>query len=154
MIADILSITGPWIWVIFGLILLGFEILLPSTFLLWPGLAALLVGAITLLLGLDNPVWPWQAQILVFLALSLIIAWMGRKYLKDRKLDTSDQPYLNERGAQLIGQTATLSAAIENGQGRARIGDTTWTVKGADAAEGSKVRVVAVDGSILNVELV
>ncbi len=154
MFVDLLAITGSWTWVIFGLIILGIEILLPSTFLLWPGLAALVVGLITLILGTDNSIWPWQAQVLLFLAGSLLTAWLGRKYLKTRNLDSTDQPNLNERGAQLVGQTATVSTAIENGQGRARLGDTTWSVRGPDAEEGARVRVTAFDGTILQVELV
>ena len=152
MFSQITAITGPWIWVIFGLILLGMEILLPSTFLLWPALAALLVGIVTLFTGLDHSYWPWQAQMLAFLVLSVIFAWVGRRYLVSRKLDESDTPLLNQRGAQLIGNTAKLTTAIENGFGRAKIGDTTWSVKGPDLEEGKIVRVTGSEGSVLEVE--
>ena len=146
MFVDLLSVTGSWTWVIFGLVILAVEILVPSTFLLWPGLAALLVGGITLAVGVDNPLWPWQVQVLVFLAGSLLAAWLGRKYLRSRNLEASDQPNLNERGTQLIGQTATVSTAIKNGRGRARLGDTTWTVHGPDTAAGGTVRVIGSEG--------
>ena len=152
MLLDLLAITGSWTWVIFGLIILAVEILLPSTFLLWPGLAARVVGAVTLMAGPDNPIWPWQAQVLVFLAGSLVAAWLGRRYLKTRSLDQTDQPNLNERGTQLVGQTATVSTAIENGRGRARLGDTTWSVRGPDTKAGDKVRIVGSEGSVLLVE--
>lgn len=154
MLSDILAITGPWIWIIFGLLLLGLEILVPSTFLLWPALAAMVVGVITLLLGLDNPLWPGLLQMLVFLVLSVAFAWTGRRYLKARDLDHSDQPNLNERGRQLIGQTATLTTAIKNGSGRARFGDSSWSVRGPDAAKGAVVRVTGVEGAVLSVELI
>jgi len=152
MISVLVDFLGSWIWVAFALALLGIEILMPSSFLLWPGLAALLVGIATLVLGLDNPSWPWQAQVLVFLVASLIIAWFGRDYVKRRKLDDGDKPTLNERGAQLMGQTATLLSAIENGQGRAKIGDTSWVVRGPNIAKGKTVRVTGYDGSVLIVE--
>ena len=152
MLSQILSMTGPWVWVILGLVLLGLEILVPSTLLLWPALAALVVGAITLITGLDSTYWPWQAQTFVFLALSVAFAWIGRRYLASRKLDESDHPNLNERGAQLIGQTALLTIPIENGQGRAKFGDSSWTVRGPDTEAGEKVRVIGNDGSVLLVE--
>ena len=150
--AEIMNFFGSWIWVIAGLLLLGIEILMPSTFLLWPGIAALVVGVITLFLGLDSAIWPWQAQVLVFLGLSLIIAYFGKRIMKQNKWDTSEVEDLNDRGSQLIGQTAVLVDAIANGHGRAKIGDTTWRVKGDDAKAGTRVRIVSSDGGTLMVE--
>jgi len=154
MIMTIIDSLGPWVWIAFGLLILGIEILAPSTFLLWPGLAAMVVGAITLVLGTEAPIWPWQAQVVVFLALSLIIAWFGKKYVKSHDLERSDSPDLNDRGTQLIGQTAVLKEAISEGYGRAQIGDTTWRVKGEDAKAGARVKVTGSDGSLLLVETV
>ena len=85
MMVDLINILGHWTWVVFALVLLGLEIVMPSTFLLWPGIAAMGVGIVTLVLGMDNPVWPWQAQVLLFLGLSLVVAFFGRKLLKDKK---------------------------------------------------------------------
>ena len=152
MFVELIDTLGSWSWVIFGLILLGIEILAPSTFLLWPGLSALVVGLITLVLGVDNTIWPWQAQLLVFLILSLVIAYFGRQLVRSRKLEDTEQPNLNERGAQLVGRKGVLTSAIENGQGRAKLGDTTWTVRGSDIAEGEAVVVVAVEGNALTVK--
>ncbi|MEM7068582.1 MAG: NfeD family protein [Pseudomonadota bacterium] len=152
MFVELVNTLGPWSWVIFGLLLLGVEILLPSTFLLWPGLAALVVGVITLILGVENGVWPWQAQLLVFLVLSLVIAYFGRQYVSKKNMETSEQPDLNERGTQMIGRKGVLADAIENGRGRVRIGDTTWSVSGPDAQAGDTVVVIGVDGNTLSVE--
>ena len=152
MISVITEFLGPWAWVVFGLLLLGLEIILPSSFLLWPSLAALVVGAITLVLGIDNPVWPWQLQVIVFLALSLIIAFFGRRIMANRGWDKSEMSDLNERGSQMVGQTAVLQDAIVNGRGRIKIGDTTWRVQGDDAKAGTKVTVIRPDGGTLFVE--
>jgi len=152
MFFELIDTLGPWTWVAFGLVLLGIEILMPSTFLLWPGISALIVGVVTLVLGIDNAIWPWQAQLLVFLVLSLVIAYFGRQFVSNRKMQSSEQPNLNERGAQLVGRRGVLTSAIENGQGRARLGDTTWTVRGADAAAGESVVVIAVEGNALTVK--
>jgi len=59
---DFIQALGPWTWVAVGLLILGIEIMMPSTLLLWPGLSALAVGFITLVLGTDAAIWPWQAS--------------------------------------------------------------------------------------------
>jgi len=152
MVISFIQALGPWTWVAVGLLILGIEILMPSTLLLWPGLSALAVGFITLILGTDAAIWPWQAQVFVFLILSVVSAIIGKRIMKNRKYNESDNPNLNERGAQLIGQTAILADPISNGMGRVKIGDTTWRVKGDDTKAGAKVTVVDYDAGTLIVE--
>ncbi len=152
MLMEFIDLLGPWNWAIFGLVLLALEVMLPSTFLLWPGLAALVVGAVTLLLGTDNPVWPWQLQLIVFLFLSLLIAYFGNKYVKQKNIEASEADGLNERGSQLVGKTGVISDPIVNGQGRMKIGDTTWRVSGPDAKQGQSMKVVDYDSGTLVVE--
>ena len=152
MVLSFLQALGPWTWVAVGLLILGFEIMMPSTILLWPGLSALVVGFITLILGTDAAIWPWQAQVFVFLILSVAIAIVGKRIMKNRKYNESENPILNERGAQLIGQTAILAEPISNGTGRIKLGDTTWRVKGDDTKSGAKVKVVDYDAGTLIVE--
>lgn len=135
---------------IVGFALLALEIVVPGVFLLWIGVAAILVGAISLALW-EAGFWVWQTQVLVFLALSLISAIVGKKIMTGRQ-DETDEPLLNRRSEQMIGRTATLEEAISEGYGRIRIGDTLWRVKGADVSAGNRVRVVAVDGGDLVVE--
>lgn len=152
MVLSFIQALGPWTWVAVGLLILGIEIMMPSTFLLWPGLSALAVGFITLILGAEAAIWPWQAQVLVFLILAVVFAVIGKRIMKNRKYNESENPNLNERGAQLIGQTAILADPITNGMGRVKIGDTTWRVKGDDTKAGAKVTVVDYDAGTLIVE--
>lgn len=154
MVISLIQALGPWTWVAVGLLILGIEIMVPSTFLLWPGLSALVVGLITLIIGNEAAIWPWQAQVLVFLILSVMIAVIGKRIMKNKDYNKSENPNLNERGAQLIGQTAILADPIANGMGRIKIGDTTWRVKGDDAKAGAKVTVVDYDAGTLIVETV
>ncbi|MEO0328308.1 MAG: NfeD family protein [Pseudomonadota bacterium] len=152
MIEQISMMFGIWTWIVFGLVLLGAEILLPSTFLLWPGIAALIVGVITLLLGENNSLWAWQTQMLVFLALSILITIVGRNLMKRKDWNASENPTLNKRGETMVGQTAVLSDAITNGFGRIKVGDSTWRVSGDDLSKGTKVKIVSSDGATLHVE--
>lgn len=149
MIEAMILELGPWSWLVLGLILLAGELVVPGIFLIWIGIAAIIVGAISLLIW-DAGFWTWQVQVLVFLALAIAAALLGRRFM--HKQDFSDQPLLNRRGEQLIGKTATLETAIENGRGRIRIDDTIWRVAGPDLEAGTKVRISGVIDATLTVE--
>lgn len=150
MLERIFGELGPWNWMVLGFVLLAAEILVPGVFLLWIGLAALVVGALSLMFW-EASFWIWEVQVVIFLALALVAAFAGKKVMTGRGNDT-DQPLLNKRGAQLIGRTATLSEPITNGRGRIRIGDTTWRVAGPDLPAGATVRVTS--AADLDLELV
>ena len=59
---------------VLGFVLLALEIVVPGFFLLWIGIAALVVGALSLLLW-DAGFWIWEVQVLVFLVLALVSAY-------------------------------------------------------------------------------
>jgi len=150
MLARIFAELGPWNWMVLGFVLLALEILVPGVFLLWIGIAAILVGALSLQLW-DAAIWTWQLQTVVFLVLSLISAYLGHRINMSRAGD-SDEPLLNRRDAQLVGRTATLEEPIREGRGRIRLDDTVWKVVGPDSAAGTRVRVVQATGGELTVE--
>ena len=83
--------------------------------------------------------------------LSFVALYGGRRWLKANPITTTD-PHLNQRGGRLVGEVLTVTKAIEDGRGRARVGDGEWPVHGPDTAEGAKVRVVSADGGVLVVE--
>ena len=140
MIERMLLELGPWNWMVLGFVLLALEIVIPGIFLLWIGIAALLTGALSLQLW-EWGFWTWQAQVIVFLALSLVSAYIGSR-IAGSKQAKSDQPLLNRRGEQLLGRTATLSEPIREGRGRIQLGDTLWRVSGPELPIGTRVRVV------------
>ena len=154
MIIDQIQELGGWSWIILGMVLLGLEILAPGIFFLWLGAAALVIGAISLSVwGLGADLWVWQVQVLAFLILSVVLAYAGRSWLT-RNDDPTDEPLLNDRVAQLIGQTVTLDEPIVNGIGRVRLGDTLWRVRGPDLPAGSTVRVSGGNSDRLEVETI
>ncbi|TGS00949.1 NfeD family protein, partial [Mesorhizobium sp. M2E.F.Ca.ET.209.01.1.1] len=124
-----------------GFVLLVVEVIAPGFFMLWIGIAALIVGAVSLLIW-DAAIWTWQVQVLLFLVLSLVSAFVGKKLMGGRDQPT-DQPLLNRRGAQMIGRMATLAEPIRDGRGRSKLGDTLWRVSGPDLPAGTQVRVTA-----------
>ena len=141
MIERIVQELGPWNWWVLGLVLLTAEILLPGVLLI--------VGGISLLFWGD-PFWTWQIQILIFAVLTVISAIIGRRIMANSA--QTDEPHLNQRGASLVGRTATLSEPISEGRGRIRLDDTMWVVNGPDLPAGTHVRVVESTGRELRVE--
>ena len=123
-----------------GLRAAGAGNLVPGVFLLWIGIAALIVGAVSLALW-DAGFWIWEVQVVVFLVLSLVSAFAGKRIMSGRG-DETDQPLLNRRGEQLVGRTATLTEPIREGRGRIRLGDTLWRVAGPDLPAGAGPRRV------------
>lgn len=136
-----------WHWWVLGFGLFVLEMLLPTGFvLIWVGTAALAVGALAWVF----PALDWGAQLLLFGAGSLLAFFLWKKYR--HKTPPSDQPSLNRRGHSYVGRTFTLAEAIVNGVGKLHVDDSQWRITGADAPAGSKVKVVAVDGTSLKVE--
>ena len=150
MIQRIVTELGPWAWWVLGIVLLILEVLMPGVFLVWIGIAAIVTGALSLLLW-ESAFWTWHAQWLVFSILSLVAVVIGRRIVNTRGT-ASDQPYLNQRGQSLVGRTATLEQPISEGRGRIRLDDTMWSVQGPDLPVGARVRVTASNGRDLTVE--
>lgn len=150
MVINLVTNLGPWSWLILGLVLLAAELALPGVFLIWIGLAALVVGLASLALW-DAAFWIWQLQLVLFAALSVAITLAARRYMGGKDTE-SDEPLLNQRGQSLVGRTATLVEPIREGRGRIRLDDTWWSVSGPDLPAGMRVRVAVWNGNELIVE--
>ena len=137
---------GHWNWFIAAVVLFLVEIMAPGTFMMWLGLAALVVGAISL--GVD---WSWQAQLIAFgvFAVAAIPAW---RHFASKVEPPVDRPFLNRRAEGYVGRVFTLDKPIVDGVGTIRIDDTVWRVSGPDCPAGSRVKVARADGADLMVE--
>ncbi|MEA2894948.1 MAG: inner membrane protein [Bradyrhizobium sp.] len=144
--AEIFVTLGTWNWLIFGLLLMGLELLAPGVFLLWLGLAALLVGLLSFALSLS-----WQMQILMFAVFAAAAVPLWRHFARRNASVSDSNPFLNKRADALVGRVFTLEKPIVDGSGTVRIDDTIWRVAGPDAPAGSRVRIVHADGASLTV---
>jgi len=136
-----------WFWLSMGLALGVVEMLLPGFFLIWLAGAAIITGLIAWVLPIG-----FAAQVALFAVLSIGAVFLARRYLKNNPIESTD-PLLNQRGSRLIGEVVTLVTAIEDGRGRAKVGDGEWPVRGPDAAVGAKVRIISAEGGMLVVAL-
>jgi membrane protein implicated in regulation of membrane protease activity len=135
-----------WAWLSLGVLLAAAEIVAPGFFLIWIGAAAIVTGVVAWVVPLSIPL-----QLGIFAILSFVALYGGRRWLKANPIASAD-PHLNQRAGRLVGEVLTVTRAIEDGRGRAKVGDGEWPVRGPDAAEGAKVRVVSADGGVLVVE--
>lgn len=137
---------SPWFWWGVTLALFALEAMLPGTFMLWLGFAAIGTAVIDMVVPMSG-----TAQWMLFGVLSLISVLVGWQYKQRHPPTVSDQPLLNRRGDQLVGQVFALESAIVDRRGRLKIGDAFWTAEGPDLPAGSRVRVVAVDAMTVRV---
>jgi inner membrane protein len=137
-----------WHWIAFGFALMVFELALPSFFFLWLGIAAIAVGLVMLAIpGLGG-----NAQWASFAVLGLASFFVSSMLLKGRKRDNG--MVLNKRGNQLVGEIVVIVTPVENGYGKAKVGDTLWSVSGVDMPAGARAKVCGSDGTVLKVEAV
>ena len=144
--AEMFVTLGTWNWLIFGLLLMGLELLAPGVFLFWLGLAALLVGLLSFAI---NP--SWQLQLLMFAVFAAAAVPLWRRLARRDTGASPSNPFLNKRADALVGRVFTLEKPIVDGAGTVRIDDTIWRVAGPDAPAGSRVRIVRADGASLTV---
>lgn len=136
-----------WHWLVLGLVLLIAEILISGVFILWWGLAALVVAAVVAIFPQLN----LTALFILYglLALSLSLIWWKFQSKKD---NTDHSSYkLNQRDHAMLGTVGYVEEIAENGIGRGHFGDTTWRIQGQQLAVGDVIEVIAVEGITLKV---
>lgn len=139
-------IDSGCLWLMLAAALGVAELAVPGVFLVFVALAA----AITGLLALLFPPLTLPAELVVFGAWSVVTVLVGKRWYTDYPVDSAD-PLLNDRGARLIGQEVVVIEPIAGGTGRVRVGDSDWIARGPDLPVGTRVRIVGVSGSVLNV---
>ncbi|PSX10518.1 NfeD family protein [Photobacterium angustum] len=145
---DLLEQMNFWHWIALGLVLLLLELLGTAGYLLWLGISAVLVGALLIMLPVS-----WPLQWVCFAVFALFTTWLWWRYQHKKDKTDASVSKLNQRGAQMIGQVIKVEKAINAGNGRLQLGDTTWSIKtDVDLVEGQKVVVVDVEGITLIVK--
>lgn len=99
------SISTHWFWLSLGLILGVAEMVAPGFFLMWLGLAAIIVGVLDYFLPITV-----AYQVAMFAILSVLTVFAGKKFLQQNPIETTD-PKLNDRGARLTGEVVNMTSA-------------------------------------------
>ena len=137
-----------WIWLVFGVSLILLELVLPTFFILWFGIGAVLVSLIALL----APNLQLDMQVLLWVLFSSVTTVLWFKLFRRKKADvrwTADS---------VLGEVGLLTASVSEFQkGRVRfqkpiLGNEEWTcIADSDIAAGERVRLTAIEGNTARV---
>ncbi|HEY2658308.1 MAG TPA: NfeD family protein [Caulobacteraceae bacterium] len=141
--AELYALSHPfWAWLTTGALLLVFELMSGSGYLLWPAASAGVVALLCMVLPLG-----WPAQVLIFVGLTIATTYVGRRYL--RPAASMPGPDVNDKVARLIGRTGEVAHPFSQGRGRVFVDGSEWAAD-ADGDEalikGARVEVVEVLG--------
>ena len=142
-----------WHWMVLGLALGLLELTVPSFFIIWFGLGALLVGVAMLL----APGLPFSGQVLLWTAASIAMTVLWFKVFR-----REDGKTRSGQANEAIGEIGILVSAVEplgpnSARGEVRfqkpvMGSDVWPCLAEESiAAGERVRVLAVDGQLLKV---
>jgi hypothetical protein len=132
-----------WHWMVLAVVLAAAETFMPGAFAIWFAASAAVIGLLLIVIPI-----PWQLQFIGFAVLGMVALLLYRRWLKNHP-ETVEQPNLNQRGVQYVGTELVLIEPIEQGSGKARVGDGVWKVSGPELPAGARVRVTGVNGTIL-----
>ncbi len=130
-----------WYWIIAGFCLIGIDLIIPSFTIIWFGVGALAMGAVS---GLWFDI-PAAIQVVLWLVASVSFTLLWFKYLKPKGDRT---------------QAGIVKGTDKNGRGivkfrNAVLGADEWGCISDEVLHvGDHVRVVDVEGQVLKVELI
>jgi len=138
-----------WHWIVGGIVLVLAELVIPSFFIVWFGLGALLTGLLTLAFDLSVTA---QLATWTLASLAMVGLWFRvfkQSFVKTR-IGTADGEVIGEIGL-LVGAVAPFERGKVRFQ-RPVLGSEEWVCLADTAiAAGERVKVVAVEGSFLKV---
>jgi membrane protein implicated in regulation of membrane protease activity len=134
---------SEWIWGAIGLALVITEMVVPTFFIIFLGVGALIV-AITTLLGLTNSL---NSQLLVFAISSLFLMLLLRGRLKKRLSAKEMEP-------EYLGRLATVTETILPGrEGKVSYSGSVWTaVADSEIQKDATVTIIGREGLCLKVK--
>jgi inner membrane protein len=142
-----------WQWVVGAVAMAMLELAIPAFVLIWFALGALLVALVLLVapkLGLT-----WQLTIWLVASVAMVYSWF--KVFKPNRHKTR----IGTADANVIGEVGLLARDVEpftKGEVRFQkplLGTDTWPCMADSAiAAGERVKVIAVEGSMLKVDKV
>ncbi len=138
-----------WYWIVGGIALIIAELVIPSFFIVWFGLGALLVGLLALALDLSLTA---QLAIWTLTSIGMVVLWFRvfkQSFVKTRS-GTADGEVIGE-----IGLLVAAVAPFERGKVRFQrplLGSEEWVCLADVAiAAGERVKVTAIEGSFVKV---
>ncbi|MDF2488094.1 MAG: hypothetical protein K0S77_716 [Pseudomonas sp.] len=137
-----------WIWLVAGFGLIVLELMLPTFFILWFGIGALLVSLIAYM----APNLQLDMLVLLWVILSSLTTALWFKVFRKKTPDS------RWTAASVIGEVGLLTASVSEFQkGRVRfqkpvLGNEEWVcVADVEILSGERVRITAIEGNTARV---
>lgn len=139
-----------WHWFALGAGLLILEIFTPTFYLIWPGIAAVVVGLLLLVV----PDLDWEVSLTVFGAISLVSIVLWHSVFRQARTGEVERSALNQRARRYVGRKVIVAEAFRGGSGPILVDDTRWQAiseTGSNFDSGSLVEIVGTDGAVFRV---
>lgn len=138
-----------WHWVVLGIVLMLSELFIPTFFIFWFGISAMVTGLLSLLLPLSL-----AGQLLSWTILSIILVFAWFRFFKQpdkTKSGLSREAFIGQRGL-IIKDVSEMSAGEIRFQ-RPIMGSDRWPVISDDTIKtGEKAVITDIIGQTLKVE--
>lgn len=135
-------------WAALGVFLVLLELFVPGTYLIWFGIAGLIVSIIVYFYTLSLTI-----QLITFALFSAVFAYIGlicyRKIMKKIK-ENGKYRELNDLASQYVGQTVTLNQDVVDGKTKVKVGDTVWLAESDKSLKkGDSVVITGVKNGLI-----
>lgn len=138
-----------WHWAVAGIVLILAELAVPAFVLVWFGLGALVVALVVAVATIGT-----TAQLAVWLVVSVLLVFLWFKVFRPE----SHKTRVGMSEPAMIGEVGVLTqAVVPFGRGEVRfqkpfLGADVWPcMADEELAAGTRVKVVAVEGSLLKI---
>ena len=139
-----------WHWFALGAGLMIVEIFLPTFYMMWVGIGAIVVGLIVML----SPALHWSWQLTIFGLMSVTSSLVWNAFYRRGSGGAANALALNQRMVRNVGRRAIVAESFRAGRGSVLLDDTRWQAScegGAELVPGASVEIVGADGSTLRV---
>lgn len=140
------------IWVSLAMVLIIADIfVISSAVIIWLGIGAAFAAAVVFFY--PDVGWMWQFGAFAIMSPLSLALW--KWYEKTHPRTAPNNPNLNRKGIEYIGNIYTLEGPMENGIGRIKIGDASWLARGEinlNLSAGDEVMVEDVQGTTIVVK--
>ncbi len=146
----ILDNIRAWHWWALAAMMVALEMLSPTFYFLWPGIAAAVVGLILI----AAPDLSADVQIVTFAVLAVVATVAWKRFAPASWISNEPVGTLNQRAAQYAGRRVKVTGDFQGGRGAILLDDSRWsaiTSDGSNPLNGDTVEVVGADGAMLRV---
>jgi len=147
MIEILLTQTLWWHWVVFGLVLIVSEIVMPLFVIIWFGLSAIVVGLVDLAFNTS-----FSSELTLWMVLSLVLLFIWFTFIKDKNTTSSGQSDFK------LDTKGVVIKAIPHGErGKVRfeapvLGSSEWhATSDATLKEGTVIHIEEINGQLIKV---